>query len=448
MVTRALRELLPFFFVSLLSVVGGCSSLPDVQALIRDLQPIDDPRQTLRTAGALPSVADVVRQSMELETVGGTPVYHGNKVTLLNDGDETFAAMLRAMDNAREYIDLETYIIHDDDTGRRFVDLLLKKHAEGVSVNLIYDALGSRNTDRSFFERLANQGINVIEFNPLNFTRVWGANAFYRRTHRKMLVVDGEVAFTGGINIGSAYLKHPTADDGAAPPSLFWRDTHVMIEGPAVAAFEELFRRTWLDHRGVPSLIRPRVDPAERKGDQIVQIVGSMPGYNHRGSYVMYVSAVSWAQKSVHMVQSYFVPDSQMMQALIDAARRGVDVRIILPEHTDHAIVREATHSSYQSLLDAGVRLYERGNAVLHSKTAVIDGVWSTVGSTNLELWSFVTNDEANAVIIDRGFAEEMEASFQEDLAQSKEVLADEWRVRPLVERAKEFISNLFRYWM
>jgi cardiolipin synthase len=195
-------------------------------------------------------------------------------------------------------------------------------------------------------------------------------------------------------------------------------------------------------------LIRPGIEPGERKGDQLVQIVGSMPGYKHRGSYVMYVSAVARAKASVHLVQSYFVPDTQMMQVLIDAARRGVDVRIILPGHTDHATVRQAARSSYQGLLDAGVRLYERSGAVLHSKTAVIDGVWSTVGSTNFELWSFVTDDEANAVVIDRGFAREMEASFQEDLAQSKEILPDEWKHRPFIDRAKEFISNLFRYWM
>ena len=339
-------------------------------------------------------------------------------------------------------------MIEDDDIGRRFADLLLKKSAEGVAVHLIYDVFGCRRTSRSFFERLKEGGINVAEFNPMALGRMWGPNAFYRRTHRKILIVDGVVAFTGGINVGAAYLKSRPPRDRTSPPTEFWRDTDVMIEGPAVAAFQAIFLRAWLEQRGTDPVPGNYFPPVKNKGNETVQVVNSTPGCWNRGNYVMYVSAVAHARKSVYIIHSYFAPDNQMMKALIDAARRGVDVRIILPEHTDHAIVRQAARRHYQELLDAGVRIYERSGALLHSKTAVVDAIWSTVGSTNLELWSFVTSDEANAVVIGREFAADMEDSFRKDLAQSREIVADRWRERSFVEKAKEFISDLFHYWL
>jgi cardiolipin synthase A/B len=375
-------------------------------------------------------------------------LFPGNKATLLIDGDMTYAAMFDAIAIAKDHINFETYVIEDDDIGRRFADLLVKKCAQGVAVNLIYDAFGCRRTPRSFFDRLKEGGVNITEFNPVAIGRLWGPNAFYRRTHRKVLIVDGAVAFTGGINIGTAYLRSRPPRDRTSPPTEFWRDTDVMIEGPAVAAFQAIFLRTWLEQRGEEPLPGNYFPQAGNKGDQTVQVVNSTPGYLNRGNYVMYVSAVVNAQKSIHIMHSYFAPDRQMMKALVDAAGRGVDVRIILPEHTDHAIVRQAARRHYQELLDGGVRIYERAGALLHSKTAVVDGVWSTVGSTNLELWSFVTSDEANAVVLGHRFAADMEDSFQKDLAQSREILADEWRRRSFLDRTKEFISDLFHYWL
>jgi cardiolipin synthase len=461
---RPARAALFFSVFAALSMMGGCSSLPDVQELIRDFHLSGNSLTILGARGALPQEkrakalsrlrdeggsAGILEKNLEIvETVGGTPVFCGNRATLLVDGDMAFAAMLDVIDSARDHVNFETYIIKDDDVGRRFADLLLKKRAEGVTVNLIYDGFGCRGTPMSFFDRLKEGGVNTLEFNPISFGRVRGYNAFYHRTHRKMLIVDGTVAFAGGINIGTDYLKSRPPRDRISPPFQFWRDTHIMIEGPAVAAFQEIFLHTWLSQAGAPPMTARYFPPGERRGDQMVQVVDSTPGYAHRGSYVMYVSAVTHAQKSVHMTQSYFVPDKQMMQALVDAAQRGVDVRIILPGCTDHGIVRQAGRRHYQELLDAGVRLYERAGVVLHSKTAVIDGVWSTVGSTNLELWSFVTSDEVNAVVIGSRFADDMEASFQKDLAQSREILPDEWSRRPLVDRVKEFLSNLFHYWL
>jgi cardiolipin synthase A/B len=453
-----------------LAAASGCSSLPDVQRLLLDFRQSGKSPGVVGTEGILTPESraeafsalrgadgstDAAEESPRVEEtvgvveiVGGTPAFCGNKATLLVDGQVTYAHMLDAIDDAKDHVNLETYTIEDDDVGRRFADLLLKKRAQGVTINLIYDAFGCRRTPQSFFDRLREGGVSAIAFNPVVLGRLWGRSAFYRRTHKKTLVVDGTIAFTGGVNIGSAYTRSRPPRDKTSPPSDFWQDTDIMVEGPAVAAFQELFLRTWLAHSGAPPAAAHYFPPAEAKGDQMVQVVGSTHGYAQRGTYVMYVSAVALARKSVHITHSYFAPDPQMMKALVDAAKRGVDVRIILPEHSDHDIVRQAARRHYKELLDAGIRLYERSGAVLHSKTAVVDGVWSTVGSTNLDLWSFVTNDETNAVVIGRQFAHDMEDSFQKDLEQSREILPDEWNRRPLTDRAKELISDLFHYWL
>lgn len=446
-----------------LAATGACSSLPDVQRLALDFSRSGKSPALVGAEGILPKEkkAEVLSallgpdESKDVETsvgmveaVGGTPVFCGNRATLLIDGKATYKHMLDAIGNARDNVNLEIYVIEDDDIGRRFATLLLKKRAEGVVVNVIYDALGCRRTPESFFDRLRGGGVNTVAFNPVALGKLRGPDAFYHRTHRKLLIVDGTVAFTGGVNIGSAYSRSRPPRDRTSPPSDFWRDTHVMVEGPAVGAFQQLFLRTWLAQAGAPPPAARYYPPPEEKGDQMVQVVGSAPGYAHRGTYIMYVSAVARARRSVHITHSYFAPDAQMMKALTDAAKRGVDVRIVLPECSDHGIVRQAARRRYKELLDAGVGVYERRGAVLHSKTAVVDGIWSTVGSTNLDLWSFVTSDEVNAVVIGRTFAEDMERSFREDLAQSREIVPEEWDRRPFSDRVKEFVSDLFRYWL
>jgi cardiolipin synthase len=446
------------------ALASGCSSLPDVHRLVLDFRQFGKSPAVVGTEGVLTqekkeevfstlldgrASADTIEENLGVsEIVGGAPVFWGNRATLLIDGNATYTHMLKAIEDARDHVNLEIYVIEDDDVGRSFADLLLKKRAEGVTINLIYDALGCRRTPGSFFDRLREGGVNTVAFNPVAIGKLWGPNAFYHRTHRKLLIVDGMFAFTGGVNIGSAYSRSRPKRDRTSPPSDFWRDTHVMVEGPAVAAFQGLFLRTWLAYAGSPPPAAQYYPSVEAKGDEMVQVVGSGPGYAHRGTFVTYVSAVAGARKSAYITHSYFAPDAQMMKVLVDAAKRGVDVRIILPEYSDHAIVRQAARRHYRELLDAGVKIYERWGAVLHSKTAVIDGIWSTVGSTNLDLWSFVTSDEVNAVVIGRDFASDMEESFREDLVQSKEILPDEWSRRPLLDRVKEFVSDLFHYWL
>ncbi|MGD0232446.1 MAG: phospholipase D-like domain-containing protein [Syntrophorhabdales bacterium] len=425
---------------------GGCS--PTVVRMQQRL-PAEEGRAVLVSVVGDAGEADVLAGHFcVMEAMGAGPISCGNRATLLGDGDAAFAAMLKAIGAAKDYINLETYIFHDDEMGRRFADLLVKKRSEGVTVNLIYDGFGCRRTPRSFFSRLRQAGVKTLEFNPVTPRGIMGGREVLRRTHRKLLIVDGSVAFTGGINIGSAYRKSRRPEDRVSPPEGFWRDTHIMIEGPAAAEFQRVFLATWSRQNGA-ELSGGRYFPdVGDKGDELVQVIDSTPGPMNRTTYVMYLSAIAHARKSVHITQSYFSPDEQMIGALTGAARRGVDVRIILPGITDHGVVRQAGRWRYSGILDSGVRLYERSGAILHAKTAVIDGVWSTVGTTNLESWSLATNDEVNAVVLGAPFAREMEAAFEQDLAQSTEILQELWRQRPISERVKEFFSNLIGRWL
>ncbi len=451
--------------LALLSVAGACSTLPDVRALIRDSARSPVPVAILGLHGPLPAAesrallrdlqaglnpAGILEGNLAtMAAAGSEPPSIGNRVSLLVDGDTTFAEMLRAIERATDHVNFETYIIDDDEMGRFFSDLLVSKRAAGVEVNFIYDSFGCRGTAQSFFDRLKAGGVNVVEFNPMK--RVFslrGTHAIYKRTHRKMVIVDGITAFVGGINIGNAYMRSRRHKGDPSTVDEYWRDADVMIEGPAVAQFQRLFMATWADQGG-PALMRGTYFPKqERCGDQLVQVVGSRPGYMNRRTYAMYLSAIAHASRSIHLTHSYFAPDAEILEALKDAARRGVDVRLILPGYTDHLSVRHAARSYYTGLLEAGVRIYERSDTILHAKTAVIDGVWSTVGSTNLELWSFAATDEINAVVLDRSFAAEMESLFQDDLDESVEILPADWKRRPLFDRAAQLFFSLFRYWM
>lgn len=379
------------------------------------------------------------------ELHGASPPIPGNRATLLVDGRETFEAMISAIHGARDHVNFESYIIDDDQIGYVLADALIEKQKQGVQVNVIYDSVGSRNTPEAFFALLRAGGVNVLEFNPANpLKKNIEGQPVYQRDHRKILIVDGNVAFAGGINIGTAYYRDLNEHEAAE----VWRDTHVRVEGPAAAEFQKLFLDTWAVQNGPP--IRkgnyfPGISPA---GNDIVQVTASKPGRNNHGTYVMYVSAIKHAKQSVHLTHAYFVPDRQIIDALRDAARRGVDVKIILPEFNDHAVVLHAGRSFYRELLEAGVRLYERCCANLHAKTAVIDGVWSTVGSTNMELWSLSISHEVNAVVVANGFGREMEAMFAADLKNSREITLDQWDKRSLSERLKQGLAGLVRRWL
>ena len=384
-----------------------------------------------------------------VESISGSPLVAGNKVTLLIDGPGTYAAMLKMIQNAKDHINFETYIFEDDEVGRRFANLLIQKQSEGVPVNLIYDSVGCSNTPTAFFQRLRDGGVQTLEFNPINLLNIDKEGFLTHRDHRKILIVDGSVAFTGGVNISRVYSSSsPSVEHRERNVEEAWRDTHVQIEGPVVAEFQRLFLDTWARGKG-PELSEGNYFPTlKRQGSDLMEVVGSTPGQENRITYMMYVSAFVYAQKFIHLTNAYFVPDEQAVEALTEAARRGVDIKIILPGTSDEGAAFYAGRSYYTQLLKSGVKLYELRSNMLHAKTAVIDGVWSTVGSTNMDLWSFLRNDEVNAIILGRDFAEKMETMFQGDLQQSNEILLTQWKKRPLRERLREWFARLFRHWL
>ena len=456
--------ILSFLLVSILSYSNGCASLPDVSEVIDETPTAQKPRQIVSSKGQLsPQTSKAIMERLKrsvdptdilgrhtavVESVTESPLTKGNNVTLLADGQAAYAAMFKALQKAKDHINLESYIIEDDETGRKFADLLLQKQAEGVQVNIIYDSLGSINTPASFFQRLQGGGIQVVGFNPLNplnAPKDWGLT---HRDHRKILIVDGKVAIIGGINISKVYSSTPLKRKQGKKAPIHWRDTDIQIEGPAVAEFQKLFFDTWLKQKGPKLSERNYFPDLKEKGNALVRVVGSTPGETNRIPFIVYVSAISFAEHSIHMTNSYFIPDDQIVKALTDAAKRGVDVKIILPGISDSQLVLYAQRYHYSELLKSGVKLYEHGTSLLHAKTAVIDKVWSTVGSTNMDFLSLLNNDEVNAVILNKEFADEMEKMFARDLANSRQIQWDDWKKRPLLPRARDWFVNLFVLWL
>ncbi|WP_420472709.1 cardiolipin synthase [Noviherbaspirillum sp. ST9] len=448
----------------------GCASLPDVHYLReRQFVPARDPT-IISTAGDLPDAkkqalldglaakagpTDILAKHIAAEeAISGRPLVAGNKIVLLDDGPATMRAMMSAIEAARYHVNLETYIFEADEVGHKLADLLIRKKAAGVAVNLIYDSVGSMDTPKEFFERMAAAGIKVLEFNPVDPARArreWDIN---QRDHRKILVVDGRIAFTGGVNISKVYGKSSFLQGKRREPppkdakEAAWRDTHMQIEGPVVAEFQKLFLDTWQRRSGSALFDANFFPPLKPAGNALIRAIGSTPDREDFAVYKTYISAFAHADKTIHLTTAYFVPDRQVVQAMIDAARRGVDVRIIFPSFSDVGLMLHAGRSYYDELLAAGIKVYERKAAMLHAKTAVIDGVWSTIGSTNIDMRSFLHNDEVNAVVLSTEFADRMEALFERDLRESVEITAEQWSQRGLRSRMREWAVRMFEYWL
>lgn len=348
---------------------------------------------------------------------------------------------------------METYIIEDDEIGRAFVERLISKQRSGVQVNFIYDSVGAINTPKEFFTPLKESGVNVLEFNPINPLNVrkdWQIN---RRDHRKLLIVDGQVAFVGGINISSVYSsgsfrKRPAGTPKSTSDNTPWRDTHVRMAGPIVSEFQKLFMATWSEQKGEPLAPRNYFPTLAAKGNEVVRAIGSSPEESYSQIYVTLLSAINSAETRICLTNAYFVPDPQLLAALKEAVQRGVDVSLLLPEKIDSILVFYASRSYYDELLSAGVKIYERQDALLHAKTALIDGVWSTIGSTNLDWRSFLNNQEINAVMLGQNFGAQMQALFEKDLKSSKLITLEEWRKRSIGARIKERAARFWAHWL
>lgn len=445
---------------------AGCASLPDAaretekpHAQAVAFEGARGPVSAGRSAAIIDKLQsasgdiDILQKHLAAEQAINidSPLVLGNRLVLLQDGPATYAAMFAAMRGAKDHIHLETYIFEDGDIGRQFADLLLERQAAGVQVNLIYDSVGCLNTPKEFFERLSAGGIQVLEFNPVNplagKKKEWLLN---NRDHRKILVVDGRMAFIGGINISETYSSGSSMRSarkrGDQTPG--WRDTHLRIEGPVVAEFQKLFLDTWNKQNGPPLAGKNHFPKLDKRGDAIVRAIGSTSDDPDSPIYLTLLSAIEHSEKQVHITNAYFAPDPQLLRALTDAAQRGVEVKLILPSQTDSWAVFHAGRSHYSKLLRAGVKIYERRGAVMHSKTASIDSVWSTIGSTNLDWRSFLHNDEVNAAILGRDFARQMDAMFARDLAESDAIDLERWEQRSLLLRLKEGAARLAEYWL
>ncbi len=453
--------------------LAGCSSLP---VMVPDMMPARKPVLVEAADGRLLSaerskavlkglkVGDIETSILDRhlaleEAVAGTPLTTGNSVALLEDGPATYAAMFKAIRGARDHINMETYILEDDDTGRQFADALIAKQQEGVQVNLIHDAVGTLGTPSAFFTRLSDAGVRVLTFNPVNPLKAkagWDVN---NRDHRKILIVDGETAFLGGINISAVYSGGSASggfgSSGRADRSgkkdakeLPWRDTDLQVTGPVVADLQKFFLDTWEAQKGDPLPARDYFPKLQDRGKEVVRAIASAPTDPYSLIYTTFISAINSAESEILLTNAYFVPDPQLMDALVGAVQRGVDVKMILPSTTDSWLVFHAGRAHYDRLLEGGVKLYERQDVLLHAKTALIDGVWSTVGSTNLDWRSFLHNQEVNVVVLGPEFGRRMRASFDRDLAASRQITLDAWRHRPIDVRVKELFGRMWEYWL
>ena len=449
------------FTCGLLQLLSSCASLPNREEVLGEGNHGSAVLQLKDAGGHLsaqrsecvldhaagdPEEAEQLKRLVHAEqNITGRPLIAGNRVTLLVDGPTAYKAMFDAIEKAKDYIYLETFTLADDQLGHRLADLLLERRSAGVEVKIIYDAIGSFSSSSEYFDRLRSGGVLVHEYHPVDI-RVWRLT---QRDHRKLLIVDGKVAFTGGINVSDVYFSSSPSSNKVKKHDTksSWRDTQVRIEGPAVAEFQKLFLQTWAQGEEKDNHTEQAPPPLNNVDDDLVRVVASTGGKDEYSIYKTYLNAILLARWRIWVTQAYFSPNDQFISALEDAARRGVDVRIILPGFTDSRFILYTSRAHYTKLLEAGVKLYERDDRLVHAKTAVIDGMWSTVGSSNLDYLSFVHDNEANAVIVGRDFGQQMENLFQHDLSHAQSIELEKWKQRSIRERMNERFFSLFKYW-
>ena len=364
---------------------------------------------------------------------------HGNRVELLVDAEEAYPAMLQAVDGAERTVLMDSYIFNYDTAGEQFRDALMRAAERGVRTYLIVDAVGTMHVPDFFFEQMTEAGVHVLRYRRLApWRRSFG---ILRRNHRKMLVVDGRIGFAGGLNIGAEWLSIERGGHG-------WHDIHVLVEGPAAAELSRLSMSTWHGHGNIylePKIFLPPTAPA---GSEYVNIVGSRERSKRKAIRQSYLQAIRQAKRYIYIANAYFLPDTGFRRALKNAVKRGVDVRVMVPQKGDILSVQLASQALYGRLLRMGVRIFLWGDAVLHAKTATIDDEWATVGSFNIDHRSWTMNLEVNVNTVGSKIPGQLREVFLQDQQRCTALSIEYWRRRPIFLRMLEGFFHLFRRWM
>ncbi|HXU46139.1 MAG TPA: phospholipase D-like domain-containing protein [Thermoanaerobaculia bacterium] len=380
---------------------------------------VDDP-QFLRTMGSL----------------FGPPLADGNTAEDFQNGDEIFPAMLKAIRGARHSVCLESYIYWSGTVGKEFSEALSERARAGVPVHVLLDWVGSDRMDAGHLQQMSDAGVEVERYRPLRWYNVARTN---NRTHRKLLIVDGRIGFTGGVGIADEWL-------GNARGPTEWRDSHYRLEGPVVAQMQAAFMDNWIETRSAVLDGPQYFAQVPAAGTVTAQVFQSSKGGGSESVRLMYLLSIAAARHSILLANSYFVPDDLAVDELVAARRRGVRVQIIVPgEHIDTQLVRHASHSRWRPLLAAGVEIFEYAPTMFHCKYMIVDGLWTTVGSTNFDNRSFRLNDEANANIYDSAFAHRQERVFAADRARSRQVTLAQFDGRPWREKVLDHLAGLLR---
>jgi cardiolipin synthase len=386
---------------------------------LQHLYPVGDP-QFIRSMGALL----------------GPPLLPGNRITPLQNGDEIFPAMLQAIRSAERTIAFETYIYWSGSIGRAFAEALTERAKAGVKVHVLLDWVGSGKMDSTILDAMREGGVQVVKYHPLRWYNLGRLN---NRTHRKLLIVDGRIGFTGGVGIADNWLGH------AEDPE-HWRDAHFALEGPAVAQMQAAFMDNWTKTQALVLHGEEYFPPLERAGDQLAQVFMSSPSGGSESLRLMYLLSITSAARSIRIANAYFVPDALAVETLIAAQKRGVTIEIVVPgRRIDTMIVRQASRSRWGPLLEAGISIYEYQPTMYHIKAMIVDEAWVSVGSTNFDNRSFRLNDEANLNVLHRDLAAALVREFEVDKTHAKRITLVAWRNRPWWNRAVEWLAGLLR---
>jgi cardiolipin synthase len=365
----------------------------------------------------------------------GPALVGGNQVTTLLNGDQIFPSMLQAIRGAKHTITFETYIYWSGEIGKEFATALSDRARNGVSVHVMLDWVGSQKLDEAALEEMRAAGVEIKKYHP---PRWYTLNKLNNRTHRKLLVVDGRIGFTGGVGIADNWAGHAQDAD-------HWRDTHYRIEGPAVAQMQAAFTDNWTKVTGRILHTSGYFPPLREVGKQYAQVFQSSSEGGAESMHLMYLLSIAAAAKTIHLSMAYFVPDEVTIETLRAALERGVKVQIILPGPIrDADAVGQASRAGWGDLLERGAEIYEYQPTMFHCKVLTVDGLWSSVGSTNFDNRSFRLNDEANLNVYDQEFAQRQIADFREDLKQSRRVTFEEWKARPWTEKLRQHTLALF----